>query len=112
MHGCRFGNFAAELSTRDPQLCAKVAGVFAEMRTYFAAAIADAVRAGDVAPVDVGDAALGLLAHMEGLLLVAKTANDPTPIRRFASDARALLGAGPATVPATDRTDSTRSTVR
>ena len=44
-------------------------------RTYFAAAIADAVRDGDVPPIDVSDAALGLLAHMEGLLLVAKTAN-------------------------------------
>ena len=93
MLGCRFGNFAAELATRDPQVRAKLAEVFDEMRDHFAAAIDDAVQDGLVPPLDVAQAAVAVLAHMEGLVLVAKAADDPYLIARFGADVRALLGA-------------------
>jgi TetR/AcrR family transcriptional repressor of nem operon len=91
MLGCRFGNFAAELATRDPQVRAKLAEVFGEMRGHFAAAIDDAVQDGLVPPLDVAQAAVAVLAHMEGLVLVAKAADDPSLIGHFGADVRALL---------------------
>ena len=78
MLGCGFGNFAAELATRDPIIGAKLAVIFAEMRAYFGAAISDAVQAGDIAPIDAAQASMAVLAHMEGLVLVAKAVNEPT----------------------------------
>lgn len=98
MLGCGFGNFAAELATRDPVIQAKLAEIFAEMRAYFEAAIGDAVAAGDIAPTDAAQAAVAVLAHMEGLVLVAKAANDPDLITPFGAHVRALLGAPPGPV--------------
>jgi hypothetical protein len=72
-----------------------VAHVFSDMRSYFAAAIRDAVQAGDVPPVEPERASFAVLAHMEGLLLVAKAANDPDLIARFGENVRAMLGASP-----------------
>jgi TetR/AcrR family transcriptional repressor of nem operon len=100
--GCRFGNFAAELSSRDPLVQAKLAEVFASMRSYFAATIEAAVREGDIPPVDAGRAAVAVLAHVEGLQLVAKAAADPDVLGRFGEDVRALLGAPPRPTPPAD----------
>lgn len=102
MLGCRFGNFAAELSTRDPAVRDKVSEVFAEMSGYFQAAISDAVQAGDIAPLDTERAALGVLAHMEGLLLMGKASNEPDLIAQFSDDVRALLGAPRRPLPTPD----------
>ena len=101
MLGCGFGNFAAELSTRDPVIGAKLAVIFTEMRAYFGAAISDAVQAGDIAPIDAAEASVAVLAHMEGLVLVAKAVNEPDLIARFGDHVRALLGApaGPVGAP-------------
>jgi TetR/AcrR family transcriptional repressor of nem operon len=93
MLGCGFGNFAAELSARDAVVRAKLADVFADMRAYFERAIGDAVQAGDIPPTNISQASLAVLAHMEGLVLVAKAANDPDLMARFSEDVRALLGA-------------------
>jgi len=108
MLGCRFGNFAAELSTREPAVRAKVADVFAAMSAYFETAISDAVQAGDIHPVDAAEASVALLAHMEGLLLVAKASNEPDLIARFSDDVRALLGARHQPVPTSDHHGASR----
>jgi TetR/AcrR family transcriptional repressor of nem operon len=100
--GCRFGNFAAELSTRDTTVQARLADVFADMRELFKDAISDAMQTGEIPPVDAWEASAAVLAHMEGLLLVAKAGNEPGLVARFGADVRALLGA-----PARQRTPST-----
>ena len=58
MLGCGFGNFAAELATRDPKIQAKLADIFAEMRAYFEAAISDAVLSGDIGPTAAAQASV------------------------------------------------------
>ena len=91
--GCPFGNFAAELAPRDPGVRAAVDAVFADMQSMFADAIRGGLARGDVtAGVDADDGAEALCAHMEGLMILAKAGNDPTVLRRFARDARRLLG--------------------
>lgn len=90
--GCRFGNFAAELSTRELAIRAAVQRIFVEMCALFAAAIAEARDQGEV-PFDLDPAqgAEALCAHMEGLMILAKAQEDPAVIRRLSTDARRLL---------------------
>ena len=92
--GCRYGNFAAELSTRDGEVRAAIEAVFMDMRRIFAVAIAKAVATGELAAdVDPADAAEALCAHMEGLMILAKARNQPAVLRRLRVDGRRLVGA-------------------
>jgi TetR/AcrR family transcriptional repressor of nem operon len=92
--GCRFGNLAAELSTRDPDVRQAIDAVFADMQRIFADAIVKSIASGelpaDVAPIDTAEA---LCAHMEGLMILAKARNDPAILRRLSVDGRRLAGA-------------------
>lgn len=91
--GCLFGNFAAELAPRDLAVRAAVGAVFADMRSMFADAIRRGMTRGELGgDLDADDAAEALCAHMEGLMILAKARNDPSVLRRFAPDARRLLG--------------------
>ena len=96
--GCRFGNFAIELSTREPTLRAALDRTFGEMCALFATAIAEARVSGEVpANLDPVDAAEALCAHMEGLMVLAKARQDPTVLSRLGPDARRLFGILPVT---------------
>ena len=48
--GCPFGNFAAELSTREPAIRAAVQRTFIDMCALFSTAISEAVADGEVPP--------------------------------------------------------------
>jgi len=92
--GCRFGNLAAELSTRDPVVRQAIDAVFADMQRIFADAITKSIASGEIdARVDPDDAAEALCAHMEGLMILAKACNEPVIIRRLSVDGRHLAGA-------------------
>lgn len=76
--GCPFGNLAAELSTQDDTIREKVDHVFTLMERQFAATLHEAIGRGDIAAdVDAEATAKAMLAYIEGLLLMAKTRNDP-----------------------------------
>ncbi len=91
--GCRFGNMAAELSTRDPDVRAAIDAIFDDMRGIYSTAIAAGIASGELQPnTDPDDVAESLCAHMEGLMLLAKTRNDPSVLERLSSDARLLVG--------------------
>jgi TetR/AcrR family transcriptional repressor of nem operon len=92
--GCRFGNLAAELATRDPEVRRAIEAVFVDMRTIFAEALTRAVATGELdGGVDPEDAAEAVCAHMEGLMILAKARNQPTVLRRLGRDGRRLVGA-------------------
>ena len=44
--GCRYGNYAVELSTRDPAIREMVAATIQKIAAYFEQAIRDGIRAG------------------------------------------------------------------
>lgn len=93
MAGCRFGNLTAELSTRDEEIRAALEAVFDEMHRIFATAIAGAMASGEVGTdIDPDDAAEGLCAHMEGLMILAKARNQPSVLERLRVDGRRLVG--------------------
>lgn len=93
VRGCRFGNFALELSTRDLVIRARIAAVFDAMVEIVAAAVAEAVASGELPPeIEPREAATAIIAHMEGLMVLAKAAGEPEVVRRLAGDGRRLVG--------------------
>jgi TetR/AcrR family transcriptional repressor of nem operon len=95
VNGCRFGNFAAELGPRDPQIRAAIDDVFRDMAGLVAAALRRAVERGEIAELDAEDAAEALCAHMEGLMILAKARNEPALVGRLRADGRRLVGLPP-----------------
>jgi TetR/AcrR family transcriptional repressor of nem operon len=81
MPGCLFGNLALEVSTRDEVIRAKVNAVFDNASERFSETLTQAISNGDIAPLNIEATALAMLAYLEGIILLAKTANDPEIVR-------------------------------
>ena len=81
--GCPFGNLAIELSTQDDVIRSKVDSIFGDLEAYFRDTLQLAVETDDLRHVDVQATAEAMLAFLEGVLLLAKTRNDPEVIRRL-----------------------------
>ena len=81
--GCPFGNLAVEMSTQDEPIRRKVEAIFRSLQDYFRRALEDALSEGHIEPVDATATAEAMFAYMEGVMLMAKTQNDPEVIRRL-----------------------------
>ena len=81
--GCPFGNLAVELSTQDEPIRRKVAEIFGRLRADIRRTLEDAVEAGAVQRIDVEATAEAMLAYFEGVMLMAKTRNDPDVFRQL-----------------------------
>ncbi|MCB1792269.1 MAG: TetR/AcrR family transcriptional regulator [Gammaproteobacteria bacterium] len=81
MPGCLFGNLALEVSTRDDVLRAKLHAVFQKASARFHETLDEAVEAGVLAPLNTEATAQAMLAYLEGVILLAKTRNDPEVVR-------------------------------
>ena len=81
MPGCLFGNLALEVSTRDDVLRAKLNAVFDKAGARFRQTLDEAVDLGELAPLDTTATAMAMLAYLEGIILLAKTRNDPELVR-------------------------------
>jgi TetR/AcrR family transcriptional repressor of nem operon len=106
--GCSFGNLAVELASVDEVLRQRLESLFGDWAGLLRIALDDAVAAGDIPPTDTDRAARALLAYVEGLSVMAKTADDPTAVADLMPLALHLVGADPDTIPpparATERT--------
>lgn len=91
--GCPFGNLAAEISTQDEILRCRLAAIFDEMAAFFRTALDEAVRAREMAACDTRQASRALVAYLEGVLLLAKSNDDPRLIESLADAALALVPA-------------------
>jgi len=81
--GCPFGNLASELSTQDEAIRARLVTIFQLLRRPFEENLQAAVDAGELKDVDVVKTAETMIAYMEGVVLMAKTQNDPELILRL-----------------------------
>lgn len=96
--GCRFGNFAAELSNRDPVIRQRVGAILDDLASHVAATLSRGVERGELPPgVDASAAARRIVAHMEGLMVLAKAHRDPDLLRDLGPTALALAGAAAVT---------------
>jgi TetR/AcrR family transcriptional repressor of nem operon len=83
MPGCLFGNLALEVSTRDELLRAKLNAVFKKASSQIQEALDEAIETGLVSPLDTDATAHSMLAFFEGVILLAKTRNDPEVVRKM-----------------------------
>jgi len=92
VHGCPFGNLVVELATRDDVVRERAEEILSQLRRVFATAIAAAKQTGELAAdLDADDLAEAILAHLEGLFVIAKARNDPTVFERLPRDVERLL---------------------
>ncbi len=83
--GCPYGNIALELSTQDEPIRQRINGLFQQMAAAIQATLDEAVNKGDIAPCNTAATATAMFSYMEGLMLLAKTRNDPEVIRELGS---------------------------
>lgn len=81
MPGCLFGNLVLEISTRDDVLRAKVSAVFDKTKVRFEDTLKEAVDKGAIAALDTNLTAQAMLSYLEGMILLAKSKNDPDVIQ-------------------------------
>jgi TetR/AcrR family transcriptional repressor of nem operon len=82
--GCLIGDFSLEAAPQSELLRGRLATIFAEWRTPFAACIAEAQAAGEIAATFTpDDLAEFLLASWEGAILRMKVERGPEPLERF-----------------------------
>lgn len=81
--GCPFGNLASELATRDEAIRCKVADIFARLQQATQSCLQEAVANGELPPLDIEATAQAMFAYMEGVMLLAKTHNDPELLRQL-----------------------------
>jgi TetR/AcrR family transcriptional repressor of nem operon len=80
MPGCLFGNLALEMSTRDDVMRAKLNAVFEKAKNQFRDTLEQAVQQGALPVINTEATATAMLAYLEGIILLAKTRNDPDVI--------------------------------
>jgi TetR/AcrR family transcriptional repressor of nem operon len=79
--GCPFGNLATELATQDEPIRKKVDYIFAQLQANIGEVVNASVQAGEISGINVDATAKAMLAYMEGVMMLAKTQNDPTILR-------------------------------
>jgi TetR/AcrR family transcriptional regulator, transcriptional repressor for nem operon len=96
VNGCPFGNLAVELANRDHVIGSRADEILSEIRGVFASAIAGAEDVGELpADLDATDLAEAILAHLEGLFVLAKVRNEPAVFERLPRDIRRLAALSP-----------------
>jgi TetR/AcrR family transcriptional repressor of nem operon len=89
--GCPFGNLALELSTQDEAIRRKVDQIFRECVRYVERMLDEAIAAGEIQEQDVSVTAGAVIAYMEGVMLMAKTRNEPHVIKELRQGLLRLL---------------------
>ena len=93
--GCLFANLALELSAQDHDARVHLQRVFDEQVDMIAGLIEEAAERGELRrPVRPMIAATAVVAQLEGLVLFAKLANDPSQLDHLWEQTLLLLGAG------------------
>ena len=91
--GCPMGNIALEMSTQDESIRKKVETLFESIFHVFVDVLDDAKQAGEIdSDADTVELAQVALAYGEGVLLLAKTKNDPEVIRHLLPHVAKLIG--------------------
>ncbi len=93
VRGCPLGNLALELSTQDEIIRRRLREIFDARVSFFSDALTKAMEAGQIEDVDPDETAWGILAWLQGAILLAKCRNDPELPERLAGMVRRLARA-------------------
>lgn len=84
VYGCPIGNLATEMSTQDEGLRSKLDQSFNALLRVFKRTLQEAITNKEIEGVnDVERTAHAMLAYFEGVLLLAKTQNDPSLLKQL-----------------------------
>jgi TetR/AcrR family transcriptional repressor of nem operon len=81
--GCPFGNLATEMATSDEVIRCKIDGLFDKLQGLIRDTLQEAIDKGEMEDMNVDATAEAMLAYFEGLMLLAKTRNDPGVLREL-----------------------------
>ena len=93
IRGCPLANLALELSTQDELIRRELVRAFGQWVKRVETVLVEAMAAEEIEKRDPATAALELLAYFEGVVLLAKTRNDPGVIKKLEPGLLRLLGA-------------------
>ncbi|GIX49487.1 MAG: TetR family transcriptional regulator [Candidatus Tectimicrobiota bacterium] len=91
LHGCPLGNLALELSPQDDVIRQKLQETFDGWTRVVERMLREAAGEGPLAAADVSMTARTIVAYFEGVMLLAKTQNDPAVVRQLAPGALRLM---------------------
>jgi len=83
VYGCPLGNLALELSTQDEKIRQKINKIFKKLQTGLKEILLQATATGEIGDIDIDATAQAMLAYFEGVVLMAKTRNDPEVVRQL-----------------------------
>ena len=95
LYGCPIGNLALELSCQDDDLRQQLHDTFTAWTQAIERVLHQAVTVGDLPMIDTTTAAQTVVAYFEGAMMLAKTQNDPSVLRRLAQGVIHLIQATP-----------------
>jgi len=96
VYGCPFGSLAQELSIHNEPLRNALTIIFQSWTSYIEGALGEAIAADDL-PITtpISQTAQSILSYLQGLMLMAKTFNDPDIIQRGALNAKTMIENSP-----------------
>jgi TetR/AcrR family transcriptional repressor of nem operon len=89
--GCPFGNLATELATQDETIRKKIEQLFYHLQNIIRDTLKEAVENGDLESIDVDATAQAIFAYFEGIMLLAKTSNNPQLVQQLLPAAAQIL---------------------
>ena len=93
--GCLLGNLALELSNQDAVVASRLTAIFDEQIKLLEEVLTEAAEHGDIPATSTGPAkARALLAQLEGSVMFAKLANDPSLLDDLWANTSLLLKTG------------------
>ncbi|MGV6815946.1 MAG: TetR/AcrR family transcriptional regulator [Thiotrichales bacterium] len=87
--GCPYGNIVSEMATLDEPIRLRVAAFFEKVEAEIQATLDEAVARSEIATCNTKATAAAMFSYIEGLMLLAKTRNDPELVRTLGP---AMLG--------------------
>jgi TetR/AcrR family transcriptional repressor of nem operon len=81
--GCPVGNLANEVASFDEPIREKIAEIFHKAQLSVRQVLKDASAAGELPGVNLDATAQAMFAYLEGVLMLAKTQNDPEVLRKL-----------------------------
>lgn len=81
--GCPVGNLANELASHDEAIREKIDQLFRKAQTHVRQVLKEASRDGALSDVNLEATAQAMFAYFEGVMMLAKTRNDPEVLRKL-----------------------------
>jgi len=81
--GCPVGNLANEMASHDEPIREKIDQLFHKAQTHVRQVLKEASAAGELRGVNLEATAQAMFAYFEGVMMLAKTRNDPEVLRKL-----------------------------